>query len=120
MDSDAELIKNIDDLIKTYEFVTAICRDPSLYFNGLICCPPNHIIVYEALKDMYFMNIDELGRDYFKVVRNFKHIVDNFNPGNLKLYKEDGDWTGTMNMVDPENNNEIIIKHYYGNKIVPV
>ena len=120
LDSDAELIKNIDDLIKTYEFVTAICRDPSLYFNGLICCPPNHIIVYEALKDMYFMNVDELARDYFKVVRNFKHIVDNFNPGNLKLYKEDGDWTGTMNMVDPENNNEIIIKHYYGNKIIPL
>jgi hypothetical protein len=66
------------------------------------------------------MDVDELTKDYFKVVRNFKKIVDQFRTPKLKLYKEDGEWSGTMNMVDPENMNEIIIKHYYGNKIVPM
>jgi hypothetical protein len=120
IDSDAELIKNMDDIINYHDFVTSICRDTTLYFNGLICSPPNHIIIYEALKDMYYMDVDELTKDYFKVVRNFKKIVDQFRTPKLKLYKEDGEWSGTMNMVDPENMNEIIIKHYYENKIIPM
>lgn len=119
LDSDAEFIKNLDDIIGENEFVTSICADQSLYFNGFICCPPNNKIIYEALKDMYFMDVNQLSRDYFKVVRNFKTVVEKNKYNGVKLYKEDGNWTGTMNMIDPANNNEIIIKHYYSNKVVP-
>ena len=120
LDSDAMIEKNLDNIIKQYEFVTVICKDESLYFNGFIATQPNNIIMYESIKDIYNCNKKQLNEDYFYIVRNFKKIVDkNIDKYNTKLFAEDGDWTGTMPTVDKQNNNELIFNHYYGSKIVP-
>jgi len=121
LDSDAMIEKNLDNIIKQYEFITVICKDESLYFNGFIATQPNNIIMYEAIKDIYYCDKNQLNDDYFYIVRNFKKIVDNnIDKYNTKLFAEDGYWTGIMPTVDKQNNNELIFNHYYGNKIVPI
>lgn len=120
IDSDAMIQKNLDDIIVSYNFVTIICRDPSLYFNGFIATEPLNIIMYEAIKAIYYCNLNDLNNDYFRIVRDFKIIVDNHkNKFKYKLYLEKGDWNGMMPTVDEQNNDEVILKHYYGSKVVP-
>lgn len=120
LDSDAMIEKNLDDIIVNYDFVTAICRDPSLYFNGFIATMPNNIIMYDCIKEIYNCNINELNNDYFRIVRDFKMITDKYKDTmKYKLYIEKGDWNGIMPTVDPDNNDQIIFKHYYGSKVVP-
>jgi hypothetical protein len=120
LDSDAMIYKNLDDIICSYNFVTVVCRDESLYFNGFIATEPYNIIMYDSLKEIYNYNINELNGDYFKIVRDFKRISDNhLHKFNYKLYYEKGDWVGYMPTVDVENNNELIFTHYYGSKCVP-
>ena len=120
LDSDAMIVKNLDNIIKNYDFVTVIARDPSLYFNGFIATQPYNKIMYKAIKDIYHCNINDINNDYFYIVRNFKKIVDdNIHNYNIKLFAEKGDWTGVMPTVDEQNNDELIFNHYYDSKIVP-
>ena len=120
LDSDAMIEKNLDDIIGTYNFVTVIAIDPSLYFNGFIATEPYNIIMYESIKEIYNCNINDVNNDYFKIIRDFKRITDTHkNKYNYKLYVEKGDWTGIMPTVDEENNDELIFNHYYHSKVVP-
>ena len=101
LDSDAMLKMNLEDIIQDYDFVTVICRDTSLYFNGFIATFPNNIIMYTGIKNIYYANKDTLANDYYYIVRDFKNIVDNYKDQmKYKLYREKGEWTGVMNSVD--------------------
>jgi hypothetical protein len=120
LDSDAMIEKNINNLVLSYDFFTVIGIDESMYFNGFIGSVPRNKIIYQALQDAYYINQNDLMKDYFLLIRNLKRIVDNNKSYfNIKLYKEKGNWTGVMPTVDESNHDEIILRHYYDSKIIP-
>lgn len=120
LDSDAMIEKNLEDIIQDYDFITVVCNNPILYFNGFICTTPKNIIMYDAIKHIYNCNLSELSRDYFAIVQQFKKIVDKYkNNFKVKLFVEKGNYNGIMPTKDEENNDQVIFKHYYHTKVIP-
>ena len=120
LDSDAMFQMNLDDIIRDYDFVTVIGRDESSYFNGFIACMPKSIIMYEAIKNIYYADVNMLAGNYMYIVRQFKKIVDKHrNRIKHYLYREKGPWVGHMNSVDEGSHDRVIFTHYYKSKVVP-
>jgi mannosyltransferase OCH1-like enzyme len=120
IDSDAMIEMNIENIIKDYSFVsvdsTYVC---SAIFQGFICSTPNHIIIYKALQDAYNINVHELSRNYHLLCRNLYNIIKNNDAPNINLYlykeKSYDSWTAQSYNDD----NKIILLHYYHNKRIP-
>ena len=120
LDSDAMFQINLDDIVRDYDFVTVIGRDDSSYFNGFIACMPKSVIMFEAIKNIYYIDVNMLHGDYMYIVRQFKKIVDKHR-GSLRhyLYREKGNWDGYMNSKDEGSHDRVIFTHYYSSKVVP-
>ena len=123
MDSDAMIQMNIDDIIKNYDFFSvASSYCPGAIFQGFIGSIPNHVIIYEALRDAYNIDVVKLSKQYNLLVKNLYTIVnnivsnDNFN-GNIKLYSEKVNDKFSGKICNDEG--ETICIHYYEHKIIP-
>jgi len=121
IDSDAMIEININDIVKDYSFFTVksgLINIPHL-FNGFIGAEPYHIIIYKALQHIYKININALNSDYFIVCKKLYDIVFNNSDSNLtkyKIYKERIPNSTFSEIIN--DNNVIIMKHYYNYKII--
>ena len=120
IDSDAMLTTNITDVIKNYSFFSAI-SEPSnqLLLNGFMGIEKHHIISLTMLKSIYNINPSLLNdKNYYFVICNFLfHVVKRYNEPSIKLYNElkiDDNVTGVY------NKKQLLLKHYWRNKIVEV
>lgn len=79
LDYDALLNIDLDNVIKNYSFfcVKSLLNNNSM-FNGFIGAEPKNIIIYEALKEFYYMDKNILKIDYFYICKNLYSIIDNY------------------------------------------
>jgi hypothetical protein len=120
IDSDAMIEQDINMIAKDYDFFSV---ESTFYintiFNGFIGATKKNIIMYEALKHAYNIDVDELDKTYFILCKKIKDIYDEYKAGqNTLLYMELVNDDKSAKMVNV--NNETILIHYYKDKLVPV
>lgn len=120
LDSDAMLQKNINEIVKDYDFFTVESTHycPLCIFQGLIGANPNNQIIYEALKDIYNIDNQLLIEDYLIICKNLYNILKKKWNYKIKIYKEIYGSNKVAITVD-NNDNSLIIAHYFDSKIVP-
>lgn len=118
MDSDAMIEKKIDEIVKDYEFFSVKSYIEGTIFQGFIGCSPRNPIIYEALKDAYLIDIENLTNHYHLLTANLYSIIKDGNYNfKYKLYKElESDDEKAITIDD---NGEKILVHYWKDKIIP-
>jgi mannosyltransferase OCH1-like enzyme len=90
VDSDAMIQVDLDSIVRDYEFFSVHSKyiNPTSIFQGFIGCTPKNKIIYEALKDIYTINPEEL-KEYsiitkhlYTIFQEYKHLY------HTKLYLE--------------------------------
>ncbi len=119
IDSDAMIEQDINILAGDYDFFSVDSTYvPNTIFNGFIGATPKNIILYEALKHAYYIDIDELSKNYMTFCRKLKEIYDaHKSDQKTLLYLELINDNKSAKMVN--NKNEIVLIHYYLYKIIP-
>jgi hypothetical protein len=120
LDSDAMFQTNIHYIANDYDFfsVESMHYCPGCIFQGLIGAKPKNLIIYEALKDIYNINIKTLSKDYLLICKNLFYILKKKWNYKIKIYKEIYGSNKVAITVD-NNDNSLIIAHYFDSKIVP-
>jgi mannosyltransferase OCH1-like enzyme len=124
LDSDAMLQKNIHEIIKDYDFFSVNSIPcPDCIFQGFIGANAKNEIIYEALKDIYNINLTALDEDYHIICKNLFNILKKKWNYKIKIYTEiygSNNVSLTIDNVYSNNNhNNLILAHYFGLKIVP-
>lgn len=119
LDSDAMIQKNLNYIVKDYEFFTveSVHYCPQCIFQGFLGATPKNQIIYEALIDLYTMNNNLLNNDYLIVCKNLYKILKKRWHYKMMIYKE---IHGNDKVaISINHKNEIILAHYFATKIVP-
>ena len=123
-DTDAMIECNIDEIIKDYEYFSVNSTYfPNSIFQGFIGCTPKHPIMYKGLKDIYEVDNNKLiekPENFHDICRNMYHFVTNYeDKSKIKLYEEVFGTPEVANVVDLQDNNKLVLKHYHITKIIP-
>ena len=123
-DTDAMIECNMDEIIKDYEYFSVNSTYfPNSIFQGFIGCTPKHPIMYKGLKDIYEVDNNKLiekPENFHDICRNMYHFVTNYeDKSKIKLYEEVFGTPEAANVVDLQDNNKLVLKHYHINKIIP-
>ena len=123
-DTDAMIECNMDEIIKDYEYFSVNSTYfPSSIFQGFIGCTPKHPIMYKGLKDIYEVDNNKLiekPENFHDICRNMYHFVTNYeDKSKIKLYEEVFGTPEVANVVDLQDNNKLVLKHYHIKKIIP-
>jgi hypothetical protein len=119
MDSDAMLYDNIDNIVKNYDFVSvnSSCH-PGTIFQGILGASPNNKIIKRALYEAYNTYPHILDNNYHYFCKQLYDIVKQNDYGySIKLYEENRTSNGYDNILDE---NTILFKHFWKNKIIPM
>lgn len=118
IDSDAMIEIPLDQITRNYDFFS--CKSDYVHesvFQGFIGCIPKNKIIYEALKNIYYIDNNIIQNDYFIIVKNLYKIVQKYkNSCKIKLFEE---VYGDEHYSKVLDKNIIILKHYYKEKIIP-
>jgi hypothetical protein len=127
LDSDAMLEMNMEELILDESFISILSKSHTdeIIFNGFIGAIPRNEIIYKALKDVYNISNVLLNSYYHVLCRNLFFIINNKKYDfKIKLFQEETydqylksgyDYTQTR-----DENNNIVLKHYWCNKVIPI
>ena len=123
-DTDAMIECNMDEIIKDYEYFSVNSTYfPNSIFQGFIGCTPKHPIMYKGLKDIYEVDNNKLiekPENFHDICRNMYHFVTNYeDKTKIKLYEEVFGTPEVANVVDLQDNNKLVLKHYHITKIIP-
>ena len=123
-DTDAMIEQQLDYIAKKYTFFSVESTYfPDSIFQGFIGCTAGHPIIYQALKDIYSTSNLELtrtGENFHLLCRNMYNFVKNQDDqAKIKLYLEVFGDADTANIIDPVDNDRLILKHYHIKKIIP-
>jgi mannosyltransferase OCH1-like enzyme len=118
IDSDAMIETNIENIVKNYEFISVNSNNISnSIFQGFIGSISKNNIIYEALKDIYNIDLNLLKNDYHLICKNLYNIIKNNNIDNIKLYDEKiFIEKGIAKILDKDI---LIMIHYWRDKIIP-
>ena len=124
MDTDAMLEDNIENIVQDYEFFSVNSTYfPGTIFQGFIGCTPKHPILYEALKDLYFIDNQLLITQFHTLCKNMYDMVaahkNKYPDSNVKLYQEVYGTPEEAHCIDVERNNQLVLIHYHIKKIIP-
>jgi mannosyltransferase OCH1-like enzyme len=122
MDTDAMIYDSITNIVDECDFFSVNSNYfPKTIFQGFIGCAPGNVILYEALKDIYFINNKELLDNFHALCKNLYGFVKNHeNDCRIKLYEEIYGNSTDAHVVDPDDeNNKLVLVHYHINKIIP-
>jgi hypothetical protein len=119
IDSDAIIKQDINVIAKDYDFFSVESNYfPDTIFNGFIGTTAKNIIMYEALKHAYHIDVDVLNKNYMTFCKQLREIYDTNKTGqNTLLYLEVENNEKSAKMINKKN--EIVLIHYYLDKIVP-
>jgi hypothetical protein len=119
IDSDAMIEQDINIIAGDYEFFSVESKYfLNTIFNGFIGTTAKNVIMYEALKHAYNIDVDELSKSYMTFCKQLREIYDNHKTGqNTLLYVEVENNEKSAKMIN--KNNETVLIHYYLDKIVP-
>ena len=119
IDSYAIIKQDINIIAKDYDFFSVESTYfPDTIFNGFIGTTEKNIIMYEALKHAYHIDVDELRKDYFTFCKKLREIYDTHKTcQNTFLYVEHENDNTSAKMINKKN--ETVLIHYYLHKIVP-
>ena len=119
IDSDAMIEKDINIIANDYDFFSVESKYfPNTIFNGFIGTTEKNVIMYEALKHAYNIDVYELNKDYMTFCKQLREIYNTHKTGqNSHLYLEVENNEKSAKMVN--KNNEIILIHYFLDKLVP-
>ena len=117
IDSDAVILKKIDDIIGNYEFFTvqSYMKNNSM-FNGFIGCIPKHPIIYQALKHVYMENKEKINNDYFSICKELYTIINNFNETTEESTKKTNIFMEELfndKIAVTKDGDEIVLMHCY-------
>jgi hypothetical protein len=120
IDSDAMIEEDINNISKDYDFFSV---ESTFYintiFNGFIGATKKNIIMYEALKHAYHVDLNELNKNYMMFCTQLRPIYDdNKKEQNTVLYMELKNDERSAKIVNTVN--ETILIHYYRDKIIPL
>ena len=120
IDSDAMIEQDINIIAKDYDFFSvASTYFQNTIFNGFIGSTAKNIIMYEALKHAYHVDVNELSKNYMMFCRQLRPIYDQYKVGqNTLLYMELVNDDKSAKMINIDNQKVLI--HYYKDKLVPV
>lgn len=123
-DTDAMIECNMDEIIKDYEYFSVNSTYfPNSIFQGFIGCTPKHPIMYKGLKDIYDVDNNKLiekPENFHDICRNMYNFVTNYeDKSKIKLYEEVFGTPEVANVVDLQDNNKLVLKHYHITKIIP-
>jgi mannosyltransferase OCH1-like enzyme len=117
LDSDLLIKKDVEEIIKNHEFISAIVEEQKSAFNGLIYAEKNNKIIYQCLKHIYEIDVDALNSDYQSICKFFYTSIKKYNKDyDIKTYN-------VYDVNDPANilndDNEVIAIHYWKSKKIP-
>jgi|UniRef100_A0A6C0IPB0 mannosyltransferase OCH1-like enzyme len=123
-DTDAMIEENMDKIAKNYDYFSVNSSYvPNSIFQGFIGCVPGHAIIHKALTDIYntsnnhFLRTPENFHDLCKNMYTF--VLEYPDKSNIYLYQEIYGDNITANVIDPQENNKVVLKHYHIEKIIP-
>ena len=115
IDTDLELLGNIDLVIKDYQFVSVESAHPNVLFNGFIAVIPKHKMLYDFLKMTYNLKNVQLQKDYLLICKNSFPIYLKYRNSIHHIYKEKAGWE-TFTIIFDTNTSTPLLKHYWKNK----
>jgi len=120
MDSDAMLFTNINNIVRTYNFISVDSSViPGSLFQGILGSSPKNEIIKQALFKAYITDTNELDTNYFHFCQQIYDILKKHNFGySIKLYQEyrPCPHLGHDNILDKDT---LLFKHYWQHKIIP-
>lgn len=124
-DTDAMIETNINNIVKNYEYFSVNSSYfPGSIFQGFIGCIPGHPIIYKGLHDIYHIDNAQLiakPENFHDICRNmYGFVLDYPDKSLIKLYEEVYGNKEVANVIDTENNNQLILKHYHITKKIPI
>jgi mannosyltransferase OCH1-like enzyme len=125
MDSDAMLTKNINEIIHPdTDFFTVNSRAiPNSIFQGFIGTTPKNPILYDALKQTYNTQLEDIKKDYHLFCKQLYQILEKeFEKSeiqNIQIFYEN-EFNCNTYCYDIHNTENIILKHYAGTKVIPI
>lgn len=119
IDSDAMIEKDINIIANDYDFFSVESKYfPNTIFNGFIGTTEKNVIMYEALKHAYNIDVYELNKDYMTFCKQLREIYNTHKTGqNSHLYLEVENNDKSAKIVN--NKGEPVLIHYYKYKQVP-
>ncbi len=110
---------NINNIINDYDFfsVESTHYCPLCIFQGFLGAKANNQIIYEALVNLYNMDINVLNNDYLIVCKNLYKILKKQWNYKIAIYKEI--YGSNKVAITINYKNEIILAHYFATKKVP-
>ena len=122
IDSDAMIVKDLNDIVKDYEFFTVNSteiRETPAMFQGFIGCTAKNKIMYEALMDAYHTEPFKLVENYFLFCENiYTFIQEDKNYRTKIFYERELENRKVAETYDKETG-EVILKHYFVDKVIP-
>jgi len=115
LDSDAMIECPIDSIVQEYYLFSVKSYIENTIFQGFIGCTPRHPVLYEALKDVYTVNVLQLTNDYHLLTKNMYNFFMENN--NHKLYEEQE--TDGEKAITVDNQGSQILTHYWKTKTIP-
>ena len=118
MDTDAMIYDDIDNIIKTSEFITVNSSYfPETVFQGFLGATPRHNLIYKALKDLYNTPIENLRNEFHLLCKNLYGFIKEDRNSNILLLEE---VFGNDSEAHIKNNeNKTVLIHYHIQKIIP-
>lgn len=115
MDSDAMIFQNIDTIIKGYSFISVNAWIPNSISNHILVAEKGNPIIYQALSNMYRLNLDVLDNDYHYMGKDLYKIYNSFqgDKSNYILFNDIKDKDGDR-LIDSDG--RTLFRHFWRNK----
>lgn len=118
MDTDAMLETPIEKLVRNHAFFSVNSSYfPQSVFQGILGAIPNHPLLYQAMKNIYEINISVLLADFHLLCKNLYRYFHESDEPNIHLYEEIYGNEEEAHVVD--ENQTLLAIHYHLTKKIP-
>jgi len=117
MDSDAMIYEPIENIIKDYAFLSINSWIPDTISNHVLIAEKRNSVIYEALRNLYTMDITILDTDFHYICKDLYKIYNSLKNDTYILLTDISDIRGDRAI---DSNGLILFKHFWRNKeIIP-